>query len=312
MRYLTYDDVALVPQYSTITSRKICDTSSYLGTKSFRLPVMPANMQCVIDVHVAKYLSEYNYFYVMHRFNEVTVPFVRTANKENWKTISISTGVNYDSLHELMTLKTENLRIDYITIDVAHGHHEKVKTRIKECKQFFPNAFIIAGNVATVEGFNDLSDWGAAAVKVGIGQGAACTTKLKTGFTMPMFSCIQQIVRNSDRNAVLIADGSIKYNGDIAKALVAGADWVMAGGIFAACSDSPAKETENGKEYFGSASAECKGHTTNVEGKKIIVNTHMSYAEKLQEIKEDLQSAISYSGGNKINQLKYKEIWVQV
>jgi GMP reductase len=177
-----------------------------------------------------------------------------------------------------------------------------MKSMIKHIKKSLPETKIIAGNVATPDAVEDLAEWGADVVKVGIGQGSPCTTKDKTGFTTPMFSCVQACAHFYPLNVPLIADGGIKSNGDIAKALVAGATMVMAGSIFAACSDSPATSSTindvSHKAYFGSASLENKGHNNHIEGKLTqVVDNNMSYKEKLAEIKQDLQSSISYSGG---------------
>jgi GMP reductase len=153
---------------------------------------------------------------------------------------------------------------------------------------------------------------------------SACTTKLKTGFTMPMFSCIADIALRREtchdrraKNCMIIADGGIKHNGDIVKALVAGADWVMSGKLFAECTDSPSPEvlTETGtkKTYYGSASYHNKGHNKNVEGTMIIMESNgMTYLEKLEEIKQDIQSGISYAGVTNVNQLYNAVKWCQV
>jgi GMP reductase len=315
MKYLTYDDIALVPNFSEIKSRSECNTTTSLGYLNFKLPVMPANMKCVINTKVAHYLSENDYFYVMHRFCD-NLAFIKQAQK--WATISISVGVKPEDKKLIKDIFDQNLKVNYITIDIAHGHSLHMAEMITHIKNLFGDeVFIIAGNVCTSAGYIDLAKWGANAVKVGIGQGAACTTKLKTGFTMPMFTCIQKIKKTKDNLVdlqdfgynfnvpAIIADGGIKHNGDIAKALVAGADWVMAGGLFAKCSDSPADTTADGEKiYFGSASAENKGEHKHVEGKKMMLSTDMTYAEKLNEIKEDLQSAISYAGGTSVEQLQ--------
>ena len=158
-----------------------------------------------------------------------------------------------------------------------------------------------------------MSGWGADIVKVGVGQGSPCTTKDKTGFTVPMFSCVQscsnlyngEFEDQEHEKIPIIADGGVRCNGDIVKALVAGATMVMAGGLFAACTDSPAKLIKfNGdylKGYFGSASYENKGSLNHIEGKlNAIEDNRMTYERKLEEIREDIQSAISYAGGDTI------------
>ena len=257
-----YSDVVLVPEYSECLSRSECDTSiNFCGFK-FKLPIIPANMQSVINMNIAKWMSENDYFYVMHRFNNDLADIVAIANAENWKLKSFSVGVqdtDKDKIHKIK--KRENV-IDFLTIDIAHGHSKKMIEMIKFIREELPNTKIIAGNVATRQAVIDLASTGADAVKVGIGQGSPCTTKDKTGFTLPMFSCTKAcsevfIGDNEEdlERVPIIADGGIKCNGDIAKAMVAGADMVMAGGLFASCMDSPASVVEiNGefhKAYFG-------------------------------------------------------------
>ena len=320
---LRYEDICLVPNYTECHSRSDCNTEVNLCGRKFNLPIIPANMKSVIDMNLANWMSEYNYFYIMHRFNRHLADDIGLANSEDWKTISFSVGVKIrDKIHITNVAKNSNLRVDFLTIDVAHGHCRRTKSMIKHIKKHLPDTKIIAGNVATPTAVKDLASWGADVVKVGIGQGSPCTTKDKTGFTMPMFSCAQSCAdvylggfeeELSDKIPI-IADGGIKCNGDIAKSLVAGATMTMAGGMFAACKDSPAaSSTINDvphKAYFGSASAENKGHNNNIEGKLTnICSNGMTYEEKLFEIKQDLQSSISYAGGDQTNNLDiFKEV----
>lgn len=315
-KYLTYDEVALVPSFSSAITRSMCSTTSTLrrGKVPYKVPVIPSNMKCTISQDTSYILQSNNYFYVMHRFGD-TYSFTRTANDHEWSTISISVGVKKEDYELLKIIKKDNLHVDSITIDIAHGHSHSMIEMIKFIKDTLPNAYLIAGNVATPESFLHLSKVGADAIKVGIGQGAACTTKLQTGFTLPMFTCIQKISdtrKDTGINSIIIADGGIKYNGDIAKALVAGADWVMSGKLFAECIDSPAPIINNKKSYYGSASFNNKGHHHHVEGTCIEVESSSNtYLSKLKEIEQDLQSSISYAGGSSIDDLK-KCKWVRV
>jgi GMP reductase len=262
----------------------------------------------------------------MHRFDEDIYSQIETANNENWKNISFSIGVQDKDKTIIHKSRTNKLRLDFLTIDIAHGHSIKMKRMIQFIKDSLPDTKIIAGNVATPQAVRHLSDWGADIVKIGVGQGSPCTTKDKTGFTVPMFSCVNSCsgVYSVDENATdlfgaqgkeipIIADGGASCNGDIAKALVAGAKMVMAGGLFAACTDSPSKLIKsNGnylKGYFGSASYENKGNHNHIEGKlNIIKDNRMTYQKKLEEIEQDIQSSISYAGGQDIsifNHVKY-------
>ncbi|MAG59392.1 guanosine monophosphate reductase [Candidatus Woesebacteria bacterium] len=318
MRAFKYSDVSLIPNFSDCTTRSRCDTSMIVAGRSFKLPVMPANMKAVVNEHQCQWLSENDYLYSMHRFDIDIQGFIENANRENWKTISISLGVKEIDKQIIRNIRTSGARVDIITIDIAHGYSQLMCEMLRFVrKKLGDNPCIIAGNVATPDAVVALYSWGANYVKVGIGQGAPCTTKDKTGFTLPMFTCVkkcsdcyysQEDFNNSERIPI-VADGGIRCNGDIAKALAAGADLVMAGGLFACCSDSPSMTIEiDGvihKAYYGSASFENKKTQTHVEGTlKNIPSCGLSLANKMIEIKEDLQSAISYAGGNNLGCLK--------
>jgi GMP reductase len=243
----------------------------------------------------------------MHRFDIDNYEFVKLANNENWKAVSISVGVNKVDYETLKLINQKNLRVDFITVDVAHGHHLLVKQMLDFIKQNFKKTFIIAGNIVTEAAAADLTLWGANAIKVGIGQGYVCTTKDKTGFTYPMFSCVLELAKKY----TVVADGGIRCTGDIAKALAAGAKMVMCGSIFAKLKDSPAKTVINPsdnkkyKEYYGSASFQNKNKNKNIEGKTELIELEdKTYLEKIKEIQEDLQSAISYAGGSALPSLR--------
>jgi GMP reductase len=318
MRHLKYSDIDLVPNYSELYSRTDADPSVDFLDAKFMLPIIPANMKSVIDMDLARNMSEEGYFYIMHRFGKGLKEIVAQMNNEGWSVISASMGVQMSDKKDIVAISKLGHRVDYITIDIAHGHCKRMKTAIEAIKKFLPDTQIIAGNVATPEAVRNLYEWGADAVKIGIGQGSPCTTKYKTGFTMPMFSCVKLCGNvkagcwydDFKESIPIIADGGIEHNGDIAKALVAGATMVMAGGMFASCTDSPADSSSSGniahKAYFGSASVENKGHNNNVEGKlSNIPCNNMTIGEKLSEITQDLQSSISYAGGQNLDAFKH-------
>jgi GMP reductase len=315
-QYLSYQDVFLKPQYSKYHSRSEADVSVKLGNKTFVTPVIPANMKCTIDQRLALWMSENDYFYVMHRFNANhydtpntdNINFIEKANEDKWKTISISLGVKDEDKDLVEYCIKKNLRIDYITIDIAHAHSIRMKEMLAYLIRMYRSdicsveqPFIIAGNVATPAAVVDLENWGADAVKVGIAQGDACTTYGQTGFGLPMFSCMLEC--SAAARKPLIADGGIRMNGDIAKAIRAGGTMVMAGSVFAACIDSPAETVEKGdkkyKQYFGSASAINKGKNVHVEGRLVSLECNgFTYNQKLNEMTESLQSSMSYAGGD--------------
>ena len=277
-------------------------------------------MSDVISVGNAKFLSENGYFYIYHRFgnshhedtsdNLSTVYFVKKANKENWKLISISTGVSNESMNELLTIKALRLRTDFITIDVAHADHENVKPVIKFIKENLPATKLIVGNVATSDGYEFLCKLGADGVKCGIGGGSICSTKYKTGFHSPTAHSILECVETG-LTVPIIADGGAKHYGDIAKALTLGATMVMSGGWFASCIDSPAKIINGKKLYRGSTSYESKGEHKHIEGITLELEEGFTYSDRLKEIQQALQSSISYAGGTDLkafNSVEYGRV----
>jgi GMP reductase len=303
----SYDNIVLTPKYSEVRSRSNLDTSvDFLG-KKFKSVAMPANMKCTIDFTKAEELSEAGYFYVLHRFYDYDHIYDWVKNNQDLKTISISIGVNEKDYELVNDLFVNKLRVDYITIDVAHGHHVLVKEMIEHIKNhnFKNDAKIIAGNIGTTYAARDLKSWGADAVKVGLSMGKSCTTYNCTGVGTPMFSTVANL---SYLNIPVIADGQIREVGDICKALVAGGDMVMIGSEFAKCSDSPAKTVENKKEFYGSASSTNKGHDGYVEGKTVYLEMRdESYEQYLNRINQGIQSCMSYAGVDNIDKLHLME-----
>ena len=313
---LHYENVFLKPNFNSVKTRAEISTEVKFLDKNFRLPVVPANMKCCVDFDVCQLLDSRYYFYIMHRFDHDIFAFVRDANESFFNNVSISVGIQSKDKLLIDNLAKHRFRVDFVTIDVAHGHHSKVADQIKFIKDKLPKTKVIAGNVATRNGAEYLCIAGADAVKVGIGGGYACTTKDKTGFTYPMFSCVMECANNdgSSFEIPIIADGGVRCNGDIAKALVAGAKMVMCGSIFAACSDSPAPVVKDVsgrrfKQYYGSASIHNKMDKKNIEGTmKLMETDSFTYEEKLLEITQDLQSAISYAGGCNLNTLSLSKV----
>lgn len=319
----TYDNICLRPKYSDLSTRSEADTSTnFLGMK-FRLPVIPANMQDVISWEVAGSLALNDYCYIMHRFDKAT-QYIPDHIKDFAKLRSISVGVNIHSQIELDNLADQGILPEMITIDVAHGHHKKVKEMVEfirktfrkerneenwheEDVSFIRRPKIIAGNVATSDGYKFLSDLGVDAVKVGIGGGSICSTRYKTGFHLPTAYSVWECATKGDRDVPIIADGGASHFGDVAKALVLGADMVMSGRWFAECIDSPAKIKDGKKIYRGSTSFESKGHHNHIEGHTIQITEGCSYADRLLEIQQALQSSISYAGGTDLSAFKTVE-----
>ena len=303
MEIFDYDNVLLLPRKCRVESRAECDAAVELGGRSFRIPVVPANMKTVVDESICTWLAQNGYFYVMHRFDLDNVQFVKNM-KAKGIFASISLGVKKPDYETVDLLVAAGLAPDYITIDVAHGHADTVKNMIGYLKEKLPAAFVIAGNVGTPEAIIDLENWGADATKVGVGPGKVCITRMKTGFGTGgwQLSAMKWCARVATKP--IIADGGIREHGDIAKSIRFGATMVMIGSMLAGHEESPGQTVEvDGKlykEYFGSASDFNKGEYRHVEGKRILEPIKGRLADTLTEMEQDIQSSISYSGGNKL------------
>ncbi|GAB4074022.1 GMP reductase [Barrientosiimonas marina] len=304
-----YEDVQLIPAKCIVSSRSECDTTMTFGGYTFNLPVVPANMQTIIDENVAKLLAENGYFYVMHRFEpETRTNFIRDMHQQGL-IASISVGIKKEEYQFVRELADTGLTPAFITIDIAHGHSDGVINMIQHIKHLLPDSFVIAGNVGTPEAVRELEHAGADATKVGIGPGKVCITKTKTGFGTGGWQLAALKWCAKAASKPIIADGGIRTHGDIPKSIRLGASMVMIGSLFAGHEESPGKTIEQEgkryKAYFGSASEFQKGEKKNVEGKKMYVEHKGSLEDTLSEMQQDLQSAISYAGGKELQAIRY-------
>ena len=307
METFDYDDIQLVPNKCIIKSRSEADTSVKFGPKTFKIPVVPANMESVIDEDLAIWLAQNDYYYVMHRFQpEDRADFVKRMH-DRGLFASISVGIKDSEYDFIDQLTSEHLAPEYITIDVDHGHSDYVIKMIRYIKQQLPESFLTAGNVATPEAVRELENAGADATKVGVGPGKACITKLKTGFGTGGWQLAALRLCSKAASKPLIADGGIRHNGDIAKSVRFGASMVMIGSLLAGHQESPGHlitiDGKRYKQYWGSASEVQKGAYRNVEGKQMLVPFRGSIKDTLLEMQEDLQSSISYAGGRDLKSI---------
>jgi GMP reductase len=321
--YFDYNNINLIPNKCIVSSRNECDPSIQFGKYKFKLAIVPANMECVINEKLAEELSKKGYFYVMHRFNINIEDFIQYMQFNKLVT-SISIGVNEDTYELLNKLKGKSLIPDYITIDIAHGHSIKMENMIKFLRNdnVFKDVFIIAGNVSTIEATKDLIEWGANAIKVGIGPGSACTTYPCTGFgsrgiQASIVEECSRYIKDNNLDAHIIADGGIVNICDIVKSIVLGASMVMIGGMLSGFNESPGKiiigtDGKSYQQYYGSASEfsmtnEGQTKNKNIEGTcKLVPYKNQSIFTYLNHIKQCIQSAISYGGG--INLMSLKDI----
>lgn len=308
MKIFDYEDIQMIPNKCIVKSRSECDTSIQFGPRRFKMPVVPANMQTVMNEKLAEWFAENDYFYIMHRFDEAArIPFIKKM-QDKGLFASISVGVKDNEYDFVKEIAEQGLKPEYVTIDIAHGHSEQVINMIRHLKEYLPDSFVIAGNVGTPEGVRELENAGADATKVGIGPGRVCITKIKTGFGTSGWQLAAVNHCSKAARKPIIADGGIRTHGDIAKSIRFGASMVMIGSLFAAHEESPGETVElDGKlykEYFGSASEFQKGERKNVEGKKMFVEHKGSLADTLNEMQQDLQSSISYAGGKDLLELR--------
>ena len=313
---LTYDDITLLPSYSEIESRQNIDLTTQLTTNySLRVPLIASPMDTVCDGFMAAAMAELGGIGCIHRFmpiepqaHEVVSTSRQVRLNSTWtQHVMAAVGANGDYLERAQELTKAGANV--ILIDVAHGHHKFVKDAITNLKKHLPvHVDIIAGNVATQQAAIDLEYWGADAIRVGIGGGSLCTTRVKTGFGVPNVTSLEDC---SDVVTVpVIACGGIRNSGDIAKALAVGASSVILGSLLAGTKEAPGAiiEKSNGlyKRYRGAASLETKtvhGQAPrNVEGESAVVPFKGSVNFTIERLLDGLRSALSYAGASNLYQ----------
>jgi len=311
---LTYQDVLLVPQYSDIESRQEVDISNSLSEDiRFELPLISSPMDTVSGSEMAAAMDRSGGTSVIHRYNSIEEQVRMVAAVSYEHTVGAAIGATGDFAERASELVLAG--IDFLCIDVAHGHHSHVKRAIETLKTQCPGVHIMAGNVATLEGFDALASWGADSIRCNIGGGSICTTRVQTGHGVPGLHTIFDCARSEHAGTVkIIADGGIRNAGDVVKALAAGADFVMAGSLFAGTDQSPGKllKTNQGsfKQYRGMASRDAqvswRGKSGSPEGVSSMIPYKGDVNLILQEMSGSIKSGLSYSGARNI-----QELWVK-
>lgn len=316
---ITFDDVLLIPAYNHHESRRVVDISSTdrLGKLALNLPVMSSNMDTITESGMANFMHSKGGIGVLHRFLTIE------NNILQFKACSGSTFVSIGCTSAELE-RAEALRdagADFFCVDVAHAHAKYVGKTLKNLRQLLGSRCIMAGNVATYAGADYLASCGADIIKAGIGGGSVCSTRIKTGFGIPMLTCIQDCAR-SDRS--IVADGGIRTSGDIVKALAFGADFVMIGGMLAGRESTPGKiitkpDGSKVKCYRGMASREAQEdfigemhEWKTAEG----VSTEVPYSATENHVIADiiggLRSGLTYAGADTISELQRKLNYVLV
>tara|TARA_R110002126_G_scaffold53905_10_gene146034 strand:+ start:3503 stop:4510 length:1008 start_codon:yes stop_codon:yes gene_type:complete len=307
---LCFDDVLIKPQFSDIKSRSEVKLDAYCNGLNLSVPIISSPMDTVTEYDMYKEMSKLGGLGVIHRYNTIEEQ-VKIASFDP-SNCCCAVGVSGDFLERTSALV--KIGVQKICIDVAHGHTAAVRDALWAIrKEFGVDLHIMAGNVATLSGFNDLSDWGANSVRIGIGGGSICSTRLQTGHGMPTFASILECAK-SDREAALIADGGIRTAGDIVKALGAGADAVMLGSMLAGTDETPgeiiAVKGKSVKVYRGMASKEAqyawRGHTASLEGVSSTVELKGPVKDVMFELTQNIRSGLSYSGSRSITEFQSK------
>ncbi len=326
---LSYDDVLLQPQYSDIRSRKEVDVGTTLGWHPERkiklgLPVISSPMDTVTGPLMAECMNRFGGIGIVHRYCtiEEQTDMVRLAKDNRFKTdggvqVGAAVGVTGDYINRAVLLRYAGA--DLICIDVAHGHHILMQEAIEKIREACgTGCHIMAGNVATLKGVNDLAEWGADSVRCNIGGGSICSTRIQTGHGVPG---LQTILNCSltDSDVSIIADGGLRNSGDIVKAIAAGADCVMVGSLLAGTAEAPGEfvyvDGDKRKTYRGMASQEAqkdwRGTTSSLEGISTTIPYKGYVADVLSQLDNGIRSGFSYSGARNLKELQTKSLFVR-
>lgn len=316
---ITFDDVLLVPAYNHHESRRVVNISmtDRLEKLSLQLPVISSNMDTITESKMANFMQAKGGIGALHRFMSI---------EDNLKEFIQCKGPVFVSVGctDMELKRAEALRdagADYFCVDVAHAHAKYVGKTLKSLRQLLGSRCIMAGNVATYAGADYLASCGADIIKAGIGGGSVCSTRIKTGFGIPMLTCIQDCTR-SDRS--IVADGGIRSSGDIVKALAFGADFVMIGGMLSGTEPTPGKiivksDGQKVKYYRGMASQEAQmdflgqmHEWKTAEGVTTEVPFRNNQDAIIADIIGGLRSGLTYAGADSISELQRKLSYVVV
>ena len=315
---LSYDDVLLKPQYSDITTRRAIDISSALGPNiKLTLPIIASPMDTISSFEMALTVSRLGGMAVIHRYMDTIkqAQIVSDIKNDDTALVGAAIGTSDEGMIRAQALVASG--VDVLCIDVAHGHHSLVKQALAFLAPLAEanDVHLMAGNVATPEAVRDLAEWGAHSIRIGIGGGSICSTRIQTGHGMPTFQSVLDCAEVADALGVkLIADGGIKNSGDIVKSFAAGADFVMLGSVLAGTDECPGRVVSmNGqkyKEYRGMASAEAqmnwRGRTASLEGVASMVPYRGSVVPILQQLDNGIRSGFSYTGARTMDEFMAK------
>jgi IMP dehydrogenase len=322
-RGLTFDDVLLVPGYNGIKSRQDVTTSVEIAGRTFDSPLVSSNMDTITGVKMANLMGEFGGLGILHRFMSIEENVEAFLQCSDPKRVGFSIGVGEAGMMRAEALVAAGGEI--CCVDVAHGHSKEVNRTVKHLREKYgDNILIIAGNVATYAGADYLAAAGADVIKVGIGCGSVCTTRIKTGYGVPQLSAIYDC-HKVDR--YIIADGGIRTPADAVKALAAGADLVMLGGMLAGTDETPGRVIEKVvdgravrfKQFRGMASREAQedfmgsmSEWKTAEGVSVEIPCRGSARDVVKDIMGGIRSGLTYSGAATIKDLQRKAQFLEI
>ncbi len=326
---LDYTDVLFRPKRSTLSSRKDVDLNrtykfKYSNNEWSGIPIMAANMDGVGELGVAEKMSEFNMITCLTKQHDIKKLKQYKKIKSIYKNIALSIGIKKEDFDNLDKLLKEFNFIKFICIDVANGYSERFSKFIKSVRDKYPTKTIIAGNVVTADMTQELVLNGADIVKVGIGPGSVCTTRIQTGVGYPQLSAVMECADAAHGlGAHIIADGGCTCPGDVAKGFGGGADFVMLGGMLAGHDEGRGKVVKsNGSkfiEFYGSSSLEAnKKHYGGLsdyrssEGRIVRVKYRGKIKDTISNILGGIRSSCTYVGAPSLKQLSKCTTFVRV
>lgn len=320
-RGLTFDDVLIVPKKSDVRSRRDPSLKTRLTkTKSIDLPVLAANMDTVSEHEMLIAMNQLGGVGILHRFisTEEQVKQIHMVKDAGVKILSASVGVTTDERARAEALVKAGVNL--LTLDIAHGHSVQMIEMMKWLKDKFPSVEMIAGNLATPEAAEELIEAGADALKVGIGPGSMCTTRIITGCGVPQLTAIALCAQVAEKHGVpIIADGGIRSSGDIVKAFAAGADLVMLGGMLAGTIEAPGEIKHGRKTYRGMASRSAQdswrggvpeGMAPEGESTSVAIKGHVK--DVLSEVAGGIRSGMSYVNATSIAEIRKNARFIEM
>ena len=320
-RGLTFDDVLIMPARSDVRSRRDPQLTSQLTKNiSIETPIVSANMDTITEYDMALAMHQLGGLGILHRFisAEEQSSQARRLKEAGVKNISASVGVGEEFKSRAQALISAGVNI--ITIDIAHGHSVQMIETMKWLKDAYPQIEIIAGNMATPDAAHDLIAAGADAIKVGIGPGSMCTTRIITGCGVPQLTAIALCAEVAHSHGVpVIADGGIRTSGDMVKAFAAGASVVMLGSMLSGTIESPGEIKNGKKQYRGMASKSAQdswrggvpaGMAPEGESTQVSVKGHVK--DVILEVTGGIRSGMSYVNATSIQEIREKAQFMEM